>query len=60
MRVLNHVSANNSEKTDKHHLENFISKVNMFLDSSWKIISTTSEGMIYVPQGNKASRRKLH
>lgn len=32
----------------------------MFLDDSWKIIPTTSEGMVYASQGNKASRRKRH
>lgn len=32
----------------------------MFLDSSWEnIISTTSDDMIYIAQGNKVSRRKL-
>lgn len=32
----------------------------MFLESSWKnVISTTSDDMIYIAQGNKLSRRKL-
>lgn len=60
MKVLNHVLVNNSKRSDKHGPEHLLHyKRNMFLVVGKNLISTTSDDMIYVHQGIKASRRNL-